>query len=787
MLALAACCLLSSPRASAVDIISTGSSGKYLDDGSDQGTAWQAIGFDDSAWSSGPAQLGYGDGDEVTTNSYGPDGSNKYITTYFRHSFVLTNAPAFQSLTLNLLRDDGAIIYINGTEVRRDNMPDGAVDNRTTTSSIVGGADEDTFFPTSMAGGILTNGTNVCAVEIHQHSGVSSDISFDFALIGAPSASPVLVVRGPYLQMGTPTSAVVRWRTDTMTNAVAHYGTSASNLNMIASNNTITSNHVVQLRGLSPDTRYYYSYGHDGAALGGGDTKHFFVTSPNPGALRPMRFWVLGDSGTANSNARSVRDAFYRWHGSVTPDLLLMLGDNAYNDGTDTEYQKAVFNMYPDTLRNTFLWSTLGNHDGNTASSSSETGPYYDILTLPRNAEAGGTMSGTEAYYSFDYGMVHFVCLNSHDVSRATNGAMMLWLDGDLAATRQKWLVAFWHHPPYSKGSHDSDIDTRLVEMRENALPILESHGVDLVLCGHSHSYERSMFISGHYADSGTFGASHTVDGGDGRVDGDGAYDKENTNGAAYVVAGSSGQTSGGTLNHAAMYLSLNALGSCAVDVDGNRMDVTFINDRGGVADHFSIVKGPKLFELAVATDGHGTITPDGGIYESNTLVSLNATPSNYYEFAHWTGDVTGTLNHAGLVMDATKSVAAFFDPVVVAHGVPQWWLAEKGLGTNDADAFDDQDGDNASTWEEYYMDTNPDDSNSLLGIRIDTVSSVEVSFESSTGRIYSLECAEDVLNQNWTPLDGQTGVPGTGTTSILTDTNALPMRKQYRVRVGFP
>jgi len=126
---------------------------------------------------------------------------------------------------------------------------------------------------------------------------------------------------------------------------------------------------------------------------------------------------------------------------------------------------------------------------------------------------------------------------------------MMTWLREDVAATSQTWIIAFWHHPPYSKGSHDSDYEKELVEMRQNAVPILEEAGVDLVLAGHSHSYERSYLIDRHDGIASTFSDSNLVDGGDGREGSDGAYRKPSAGpapheGAVYLVAGSS---AGGT------------------------------------------------------------------------------------------------------------------------------------------------------------------------------------------------------------------------------------------------
>ena len=108
-------------------------------------------------------------------------------------------------------------------------------------------------------------------------------------------------------------------------------------------------------------------------------------------------------------------------------------------------------------------------------------------------------MSGTEAYYSFDYANIHVVCIDSSDSDWTKRGPMLKWLKADLEANHQDWLIAFCHHPPYTKGNHNSDNDrdseARMRLMRETVLPVLEEHGLDLLLCGHSHSYERSFLL----------------------------------------------------------------------------------------------------------------------------------------------------------------------------------------------------------------------------------------------------------------------------------------------------
>ena len=407
--------------------------------------------------------------------------------------------------------------------------------------------------------------------------------------------------RGPYLQIGTPSSVIVKWRTDVSTDSEVKYGPNPASLTMTALDVASTTEHEVLVSGLNADTTYFYSIGSSTVTLAGGDSNHYFVTSPPPGTAKPIRLWVIGDSGTANANARAVRDSYLSFLEADKTDLLLMLGDNAYNDGTDSEYQAAVFDMYPQILRTTVVWPTLGNHDGHTADSATESGPYYDIFTLPRAAEAGGVASGTEAYYSFDYSNIHFICLDSYDTDRSPGGAMMTWLTNDLNANTLPWVIAFWHHPPYSKGSHNSDTEGRLIDMRTNANPILESHGVDLVFGGHSHAYERSFLIDGHYGSSGTFNCDATLGGGNacgsGQEENDGLYEKPDLAGSAnagavYTVAGSSGKISGGTFDHPAMFISMSVLGSVVLDVNDDRLDATFLDSTGNILDYYTVHKG---------------------------------------------------------------------------------------------------------------------------------------------------------------------------------------------------
>ena len=459
----------------------------------------------------------------------------------------------------------------------------------------------------------------------------------DDATLGAlPAlAQAQTVVRGPYLQSGTSSSVIVKWRTDEATDSVVRYGLDPDSLTLLASDSESTTEHAVQLTGLSADVKYFYSVGTSSVTLAGGDSDHFVVTAPVPGTAKPTRIWVIGDSGTADRSARAVRDYFLDFTGSRDPDLWIMLGDNAYNDGTDNEYQRAVFNTYRQVLPRTVLWPTLGNHGAGTSDSTTESGPYYDIFSLPRNGEAGGVASGTEAYYSFDYGNLHFVCLNS-ETDLSPDGAMMTWLEADLAANDKEWIIAFWHRNPYSRGSANSDTDSQQIALRQNAVPLLERYGVDLVLTAHSHAYERSYLIDGHYGLSDTFTDAMKKNPGDGSATGDGAYQKPATvgaphAGAVYVVAGTAGVIkTQGWLDHPAMAVSFKILGSMVLDVNGNRLDAKFLGSTrigDSIRDAFTILKvlnaaptfdSPAAFYAAENQTAAGTVRASDGDSEDD-------------------------------------------------------------------------------------------------------------------------------------------------------------------------
>jgi hypothetical protein len=580
-------------------LIPAGSSWKYLDNGTNQGTAWRNLSFNDASWATGNAELGYGDGDEATVVSYGPNSLSKYVTTYFRKIISVNNPAAYSSVNLSVLRDDGAVVYINGTEVFRTNMPTGTIAYNTYAVTAIGTPEEYTYYSVILSPSVFATGNNVIAVEIHQANGTSSDLSFNLKLEATSGTSTTTtLIRGPYLQLGTSTSEVIRWRTDIASDSKVKYGLSPGNLTSTVYNPASVIDHELQITGLSPSTKYYYSI-ESGGTLLQGNSENFFITAPTIGTVKPTRIWVIGDAGTNYAEQNQVRDAYYNFTGNTYTDVWLWLGDNAYQSGTDGEYQTNVFvNHYERMFKQTVAWPAAGNHDIISANATNGTGPYYDIFTLPKNAEAGGLASGTEAYYSFNYSNIHFICLESTTSSfRASNGAMATWLANDLAANTQKWTIVYFHHPPYTKGSHNSDIEIELVEMRQNIVPILENYKVDLVLSGHSHCYERSFLINGHYGLESSFNSSMQVNSGSGTMPN--PYIKSNL-GSVYAVAGCSGKLSGTTSGwpHNAMYTSTNTVyGSMVIDIHGDTLHSKFINNslNPSVIDQFTILKTGAL------------------------------------------------------------------------------------------------------------------------------------------------------------------------------------------------
>ena len=546
-----------------------------------------------------------------------------------------------------------------------------------------------------------------------------------FVLVASVVPAAAAVVRQPYLQLVTPTSITIVWRTDlnSADNSQVKYGTVSGSLTQTATGTAVTraglnvKDHIVTITGLTAATKYFYNVGTASDGIqGGGTTNHFFVTAPPVGSATPVRAWVLGDSGDASVNQRNVRDAMLTETAlnPPTPNLILHMGDIAYESGTDAEFTTKHFAVYQDILRQTPLWPTLGNHEALSVTTSLGIGPYYEAHVLPTSGQAGGVASGTEAYYAFDYANVHFIVLDSMDSSRAPGSPMVTWLQNDLASTGQEWVIAFWHHPPYSKG-HDSDnaADSggRLVDMRETILPILEAGGVDLVLAGHSHAYERSYLIDGAYGygtapnfatpSFNTLQADgHILDAGNGQPSGTGAYQKSaggvSHDGTVYVVAGHGGHDLDSNHPvHPVMAVLDLAYGSVLLDITGSSLTFRNLRAGGAITDTVAIQKSlppPSALTISNLTvaSGQAYVVPASGLQAGGTVYIDRA-----YTFTTVPASVQGATYIRTANNDKAATNAAFLSftvnqpvSVSVAHDVrltpkPSWLSTFTDTGTN--------------------------------------------------------------------------------------------------------
>ncbi len=793
------------------------------------GSAWTSAAYDDSGWSSGPALL-YIESNTAVAPRNTPlptrDGSKPYLVYYFRTTFNLTNDPAATSLVFSNLVDDGAVFYVNGAELQRLRMPTGTIGYSTGATGTPTGGDATAYDVFTITPTNLVSGNNVLAVEVHQTDSASSDIVFGSALFWT-------LPRGPYLQVGTPSSMVVRWRTGLATDSQVVYGTNLASLNLTNTLSELATEHQVQLAGLAPSTRYYYSVGTTTKVFSAADTNQFFITSPPTGTPKTSRIWVIGDAGTAGrggatdiANQTAVRNAYYQLIGTNQTDLWLQLGDNAYDKGTDVQYQAAVFDMYSSLLRQSVTWPTLGNHETDQATAYSTNYPYFAIFTLPCAGEAGGVPSTTPHYYSFDYADIHFVCLDSMTADRSASGDMGTWLTSDLQANTNQWIIAFWHHPPYTKGSHNSDTETPLMEMRQNMLPILESYGVDLVLCGHSHSYERSYLLNGHYGLSPSLTPGMILNSGKGREEETGAYVKPRSydipnRGAVYAVAGSSGQTSGGTLNHPAMCISTNVLGSMLLTISTNRLDAVFLRETGATNDHFTIVKAnyPPVASNLNFTVNANVATPLAlagydinrdplqfaatGLTAYGLLAGPNPTNGAFIYTPAWGFSATDTFSFtvqdgAASSTPATVTITVQAPADTNSNGLPDAWETQYHVSAPDAD--EDQDG--MSNLQEYWAGTNPRDAGSWLRIASwggNAVSGLTLNWPSVGGVryrvLFSDGSASGGFNGNFAPIVRPVGTemdsspPGTASNMSFADdysvTGTPPHgARYYRIQV---
>lgn len=280
------------------------------------------------------------------------------------------------------------------------------------------------------------------------------------------------IARRPYLQNVTSTSASVLLTTRVPnTNASLHLLGADGTLREVdteldQADGTGHQRRAV-LGGLQSATAYCYQVENWTESVA-------FSTAPPIGAGGSVRFIAFGDSG--GDSRESVRREMDR----VPFDLMLHVGDIAYERGKLSEFESKFFATYADLIARVPIFAASGNHEYYTADAA----PYREVFELPAN----GAPQGVERWFSFDWGDVHFVALDTERVGPE----QAKWLEGDLGRAALRWKVVYMHKPPYSSGVHGSSLS-----VRELFSPLFERFGVQLVLSGHDHNYERTDPIGG--------------------------------------------------------------------------------------------------------------------------------------------------------------------------------------------------------------------------------------------------------------------------------------------------
>jgi hypothetical protein len=381
-----------------------------------------------------------------------------------------------------------------------------------------------------------------------------------------PSATAALVA-SPYIGETTPTSVVVAWATDASGASEVHYSTDTSYSQTATASSFLRDGkywHSATITGLTADTTYHYR-----VYTGGVDltpwTDVTFRTAPSSDATQ-ITFAGLGDSrpGSTSSDpstsARNVaaqmdqRDFAFAIH---TGDIVYGGGVCTGSDSGWNQYLRGYFDLYEDSIKQAPFYTAIGNHELGSGSASCGYDAYTGVYYLPENAPSGDE----ERYYSFDWGNIHVVVLNTEQ-TYSTGSTQYNWLENDLQNTDRRWIVAAFHRPAYSSGPHGSE-----EAVQDYLVPLFEQYGVDVVLNGHDHIYERTCPIKD--------GACTTIDDG----------------GVVYFVTGGAGASSYTPDTDWFTAKASNKHHFMMLSVDDCTMNIETIDDQGNVFDTLEIDK----------------------------------------------------------------------------------------------------------------------------------------------------------------------------------------------------
>jgi hypothetical protein len=465
---------LQSLTAADIGLIRVGDSWRYFKGVTEPAPSnqWTTIDFDDQAWAAGRAGFSAGFPELTQFLDYG----STYRTMFFRKQFVVVDTNNIADLILRIDYDDGFVAYLNGIEVARRGIGGPADEPVPITANAVfhgRGLTEEILVPNSAE--LLRQGTNILAVQILGYGAFDYSLCFVSELLAN-------VTRGPFLQNTTTNSAQIAWKTANRSAAAVEFGTNLNNLERIEVDLAET-NHIATLANLQPDTLYQYRIIN---RFGARETHSEWSTLRTFKLNGRVRFNVIGDSGWGTLPQFQIAEQL---EGSPA-DFLMHVGDIVYPAITHFNSDFRCFSTYHQQMRGTPWFVALGNHE-----------MYLDreaalqSFYLPTNS-----VTGTEHYYSFDHGDVHFVTVWA-DLQAAADykpgSAQYAWLEQDLGRTTKAWKFIFFHHTWRSSSVHGSfdDYDRNLVpdsaQLDEGFGQLARRFGVQIIFNGHDHCYER--------------------------------------------------------------------------------------------------------------------------------------------------------------------------------------------------------------------------------------------------------------------------------------------------------
>jgi acid phosphatase type 7 len=472
-------------RAASYTYVAEGTPLVYLKGTAAPPADWRARTAAETGWTAAAPGfgIGYGDGDDRTVLA---DMQNSYLTVYVRAHFTVgAERASLQQVSLRARFDDGFVAYLNGTEIGRASVPAGAL---LPTTAAINHEVTDGEVSFALDPALLVAGDNVLAVEVHNASLGSSDLSFIPLLTAVDAAGPsALLTLGPYVQDVRRREVTLCWETDVPSPARVAYGLTPA-LGLVAEEPTLAIRHELRLTDLRPGTDYYYRVE---SAAGVGSTA---TTRTEGDRTSPLRVAAFGDTrSNAADHARVVAGVV-----AQAPHLALHTGDLV--ESSTVANWATFFSLEAPLVARTLLLPAIGNHEGDAVL-------YREKLVLPPDSPGG------ERYYARRFAQVAVVTLDEYGSGYAAGSVQAQWLQQTLAELATdpgiRFVFVELHHGPYSSGSHGSN-----PTVRTDLAPLFEQSGVAIVFSGHDHDYERSTTNGVKYVVTGGGGAPlYTVPG----------------------------------------------------------------------------------------------------------------------------------------------------------------------------------------------------------------------------------------------------------------------------------